>query len=250
MTVTVIWIPCRRHREIRGPIKTGLSAAVIKWPAFRSARLIAQWGKVSTPQQQQICAPLMFITCSGIHLKVAAEGFGHVVGQRPLGGGVGINGRHLHHRSDLLHVFQHWGKVDWLWEFWWVVIDVQHLHHNMSPGGQWFSTEVGGIDQEPVEGYSLTVQNLCCADYTWRHISQESGLEVIKSRPGLGTEVNKSGSGSREPNSGSGLQAIKSGSKTIKYQHLLVMCEEQETGSHTFGCLWVFSYQHDCWLSD
>lgn len=116
--------------------------------------------------RDNVSAYLFLITCFVIHIEVRAMRFQHLEGELPLGGSVHVCGRHLDDGLDLVHVLLHGSEVHRLRELRSVVVNVQDLQEDVSPGCQGLRPQISDIDGKPVVRRRLAVQRLCCTDHT------------------------------------------------------------------------------------
>lgn len=113
-----------------------------------------------------VSAHLLLITCFGIHIEVRPMRFQHLEGKLPLRGSVHVCGRHLNDGLDLVHVLLDGRKIHWLRKFWSIIVNVQDLQEDVSPGDQRLSPQISDVDRKPVVRHHLTVQRLCCTNHT------------------------------------------------------------------------------------
>lgn len=100
----------------------------------------------------------MSLTCFAINIKVSPLRLCNVEWKLPLRGRVSIRGSHQDDGGDGFHVLRDRREVDGLGKLRSVVVDVQHIHINMRPGGPGLSTKVGGHNGEPVVGNFFSIQ--------------------------------------------------------------------------------------------
>lgn len=117
----------------------------------------------------------LVITCLWIHVKKRPLRFWHLEGQLPLRGRVHVCGQHLEDGPGRVHVLLHGREVHRLGKLWSVIVNVQDLQEDVSPGDQRLRPQIGDVHREPVVRRCLAVQSRCCTNHTWETGQENKG---------------------------------------------------------------------------